>query len=131
MSTVNWRAILGWSDEQMNDLRFSGFSFLREGHYQKALIFFEALVILDPTSAYDRQTLGALYLQINENKKALEMLDSALKLDPNHAPTILNKVKALIMQERKKEAIELAGSLVKNEDPTIADDATALIMAYK
>ena len=131
MSFVNWRAILGWGDEQLDELRFSGFSFLREGHYSKALLFFEALTILDPTSAYDKQTLGALYLQMDEKKKALATLNRALTIDPKHEPTLLNKAKALLMNNRKIEAVELAKQLAKSEDITISNDATALVLAYQ
>lgn len=130
MAIVNWRAILGWSDEQLEELRFSGFSFLREGHYKKALLFFEALVVLDPTSIYDTQTLGALYLQIGEGKKALTTLERALSLDPLHEPTQINRVKALLMVGRKQEAVELVRTLEKSEDPAIANDAAALLIAY-
>ncbi len=130
MAVVNWRAILGWSDDQLEELRFAGFSFLREGHYKKALLFFEALVVIDPTSAYDAQTLGALYLQIGDGKKALETIDLALALDPMHEPTQLNKIKALIMLGQNAEALELAKVLEKSEDLTIANDAAALIFAY-
>lgn len=130
MAVVNWRAILGWTDEQLEELRFSGFSFLREGHYQKALLFFEALVILDPESIYDTQTLGALYLQMNRVKKSLETLNRALELDPSHEPTQINKVKALLALGNKAEALELAKSLEKSIDPTISQDASALIVAY-
>ncbi|MCC5832631.1 MAG: type III secretion chaperone [Chlamydiales bacterium] len=131
MAIVNWRAILGWTDEQLEELRFSGFSFLREGHYKKALLFFEALVIIDPLSVYDTQTLGALYLQMGEGKKAVDTLDQALALDPLHEPTILNKVKALLTVKQKGEALALAKSLEKSEDPTIANDASALLAAYR
>lgn len=130
MAVVNWRAILGWTDEQLEELRFTGFSFLREGHYKKSLLFFEALVILDPLSVYDTQMLGALYLQMGNGKKAVETLDHALTLDPLHEPTILNKVKALLTIGQKVEALELAKTLEKSEDPTIANDAAALLAAY-
>lgn len=130
MALVNWRAILGWTDEQLEELRFSGFSFLREGHYQKARLFFEALIILDPTSHYDMQTLGALYLQISEGEKALNTLDRALCLDPQHEPSRLNKVKTLLLLGRKADALELAKTLEKSEDLTIANDASALLVAY-
>lgn len=131
MALVNWRAMLGWSDEQLEELRFSGFSFLREGHYKKALTFFQALIILDPTSTYDLQTLGALYLQMNQGEKALEMLDQALALDPNHEPTQLNRVKALIMVDDAVQAMEEAKLLEKSDDATIANDASALLFAYR
>jgi tetratricopeptide (TPR) repeat protein len=130
MSKVNWREILGWSNEQLEELRFSGFSFLREGHYKKALIFFQALVILDPANSYDAQTLGALYLQMGDTQKALETLDRALSLEPVHEPTLLNKAKALFTLHRRAEALALAKNLEASADPQIAGDASALLFAY-
>lgn len=50
-----WKAILGWNDEELEELRISGYQFLRQGHYRKAILFFEALIILDPLSVYDFQ----------------------------------------------------------------------------
>lgn len=130
MSHINWNEILGWSETGLEELRFSGFSFLRQGHYQKALLFFEALRILEPTNPYNVQTLGALHLQMGEGEKALEILDEALFLDPTHAPTLLNKTKALLMVHQKREALSLAKTLIGNEDLTIANDALALLTSY-
>jgi len=130
MAKVNWRDILGWTNDQLEELRFSGFSFLREGHYQKALIFFEALIILDPVNAYDAQTLGALYLQMGENAKALSTLNHALELDPTHEPTLLNKAKALLGAHQNREALDIVARLEKSGDPAIAGDAAALRTAY-
>lgn len=131
MAIVNWRTILGWGNEQLEELRFSGFSFLREGHYQKALLFFEVLVILDPESIYDTQTLGALYLQMGQGEKALHILNRALELAPSHEPTLLNKVKALLEIGKKEEAMDLAKKLEKSKDVIIAGDAAALLISYK
>lgn len=130
MAKVNWREILGWTYDQLEELRFSGFSFLREGKYDKALIFFKALLIIDPKSAYDAQTLGAIYLQMNDAPQALPALDFALSLDPTHEPTLLNKVKALLMMSKKDEAMSIALQLSNSGDLTISGDASALIMAY-
>lgn len=130
MADFDWKEILGWNPEQIQELRFSGFSYLREGHYDKALIFFEGLVVLDPKNVYDTQTLGALYLQIGKKEKALSMLNHALSLDPTHEPTLLNKVKTLLLSGNKEEAMPLARRLEKSPDLTIAGDATALILGY-
>jgi tetratricopeptide (TPR) repeat protein len=130
MAKVNWRDILGWTNDQLEELRFSGFSFLREGHYQKALIFFEALVILDPESAYDAQTLGALYLQMGQNEKAIKLLNQALELEPNHEPTLLNKAKALLGARQNIEALAIAARLEQSSDPTISGDASAIRSSY-
>ncbi|MCH9626168.1 MAG: hypothetical protein S4CHLAM123_13610 [Chlamydiales bacterium] len=130
MTLVNWREILGWTDEQLDELRFAGFSFVREGHYQKALLFFKALVLLDPESAYDIQTLGAIYLEIGEPEKALLALTKAIQLDPIDEPSRLNKAKALIATHQKTEALELIHQLQRSTNQTIADDASALIHAW-
>ncbi len=127
---TNWQEILGWSEEQLEELRFSGFSFLREGHYQKALLFFEALHLLGPKNAYDAQTLGALYVQIGENQKAIKTLNAALDLDPSHEPTLLNKAKTLFSVNERAEALEIVRLLVNSSDPAIAGDASALLFAY-
>ncbi|MFN0065746.1 MAG: tetratricopeptide repeat protein [Chlamydiales bacterium] len=129
MSRVNWKEMMGWEEEQLQELRFSGFGFLREGKYETARLFFEGLVVLNPENAYDLQTLGALYLQIGKNGKALKYLDRALAIDPAHEPTMLNKVKALMMLGKKVEALPLAQRLQKSSFKQIADDASALIIA--
>ncbi len=130
MANLNWLEILGWNSYQLEELRFAGFSFVRQGKYDKALNYFKSLVILDPKSAYDFQMLGALYLQTNEEAKALPMLNQALELDPTHEPTQLNKVKTLITLGQKSEAFALAAALEKSKNRVIADDATAVIMAH-
>ncbi|WP_201456809.1 type III secretion chaperone [Chlamydia sp. 17-3921] len=125
-----WKAILGWGDQELEELRISGYSFLRQGHYNKAILFFEALVILDPLSIYDHQTLGGLYLQIGENAKALVVLDQALRMQGDHLATLLNKTKALFCLKRIDEAAAIALYLTSCPDATIADDAEALLMSY-
>ncbi|MFZ0565630.1 MAG: tetratricopeptide repeat protein [Chlamydiales bacterium] len=130
MAKANWRELLGWTEDQLSELRLSGFSFLREGQYNKALIFFEALVILDPRSVYDIQTLGALYLQLGKEEKALKQINQALDLEPTHEPTLINKVKALLTLNRANEALIIARNLEHSKDPTIANEASALISAY-
>lgn len=130
MSQLNWQEILGWGEEQFHELRLGGFSYLRQGHYEKAIYFFHALCILLPQSSYDFQTLGALYLEVGQNKMALEILEKAIALDPQHEPTLLNRVKALFMDKQTEKALDGAKNLTASNDPLIARDANALILAY-
>lgn len=127
---TNWTELLGWDRDKIEEIRFYGFSLLREGKYERARLFFEVLLILDPQSAFDRQTLGAIYLQVNENEKAAEQLERALELQPNHEPTLLNKAKALFMINRKDEALSIVQKLAKCNDQALADDAQALLMVH-
>lgn len=130
MGRINWMQELGWTDEQLEDLRYTGYSYLRQGKYDIALPFFEALVVLDPDSAYDAQTLGALYLQLNNPVKALKAFDRALKIETDHGPTLLNLTKALFMLGKKDEGLKLANILKNEPDASISNVAKALILAY-
>jgi len=131
MATVNWTELLGWSTDQLQELRYAGFSFLKEGKYDKALLFFEGLIVLAPDSAYDHQTLGALYLEMNQLEKALETINLALEIDPSHEPTLLNKVKTQLLMGQINEALLLAEALSKSLNPVIAGDASALLLSYR
>ena len=119
-----------WGDDQLEELRFLGYAYLRQGKYDIALNFFEALCILEPESAYDAQTLGALYLQLGNPAKALRYFDRALKLDADHSPTLLNLAKALFMLGKKEEGLKLANVLKDELNPNIANYAKALILGY-
>ncbi len=130
MSNVEWLSILGWSLEELEDLRFVGYSYIKQGKYDIATSFFEALVILAPDSVYDLQTLGAIYLQRNNNLMALNYIEKALKLQSNHLPTLLNRTKALFALGYKKQALAQAKALEHHPEEAIAGQAQALILAY-
>lgn len=129
MSTMTCMQVLGWKEQHLSELRCAAFALVRQGHYQKAVLYFEGIIALLPI-AYDYQTLGALYLQLNANDKALSCLDTALRLEPTHAPSLLNKTKAMLMLGQVQPALEHARVLQRHSDPMIADDATALILGY-
>ena len=130
MSDVNWLEVLDWTTEELEDLRFVGYSYLKQGKYETALTFFEALAILNPSNSYDLQTLGGLHLQENNNLMALNYIERALKLEPDHLPTKLNRAKALFALGYKRQAVRQAEELSAVDDTEIADQATALLMAY-
>ncbi|MDQ5956458.1 MAG: tetratricopeptide repeat protein [Candidatus Rhabdochlamydia sp.] len=130
MNQIDWISILGWSDEELSDLRFVGYSYIKQGKYDIATTFFEALTTLSPSSVYDLQTLGALYLQKNNNLMALNYIEKALKLDPLHQPTLLNRVKVLFALGYKKQALAQAKELERSQNPEIINQATALVIAY-
>ncbi len=130
MGKINWLKELEWSDEHIEDLRYTGYAYIRQGKYEIALAFFEALAVLDPESAYDAQTLGAVYLEMKEPKKAIKCLERALKFETEHYPTLLNLCKAFIMLGRKEEALRIAHILKDESNPTIANTAKAILLAY-
>ena len=130
MAESNWQELLGWSDEQFEELRYVGYSYIRQGKYDIALAFFAALVVVDPDNAYNLQTLGAIHLEIGNVNDAHKYLDRALQLDTDHSPTLLNLAKTLLMQGKKEEGLKLANLLQDDPNRKVANVAKALVLAY-
>lgn len=130
MSKINWKELLGWKEEQLDEVRHIGYAYIRQGKYQIALSLFQALVVLDNTSSYDLQTLGALHLELNHPQEACKYLERALQFDADHSPTLLNLVKALFALGKKEEGVRLANILKEDPNPKVSNVAKALLMAY-
>lgn len=130
MNRINWLEVLDWNKDELENLRFMGYSYIKQGQYNTALKFFEALVILSEENTYDLQTLGALYLQTGNNLMALNYLEKAIKSDPSHGPTLLNRSKALLALGYKKQGLMQAKSLEIHPESSISSQASALALAY-
>ena len=130
MAKTNWIELLGWNEEQIEDIRFAGYSFIKQGQFDHALKFFEVLAILPNENVYDLQTLGGIYLQLGNNLSALNYLEKALALDSKHEPTLLNRAKALFLLGYKRQGLSQAADLEKSSNASIADQARALTLAY-
>lgn len=131
MSQIQWQEILGWGQKEVTDLRYVAYTYIRQGVYDVALTIFEALAVLAPPTAYDLQTMGAIYLQLGNGLKALEFLDRALKMDPSHLPSQLNRAKALFSLGYRKQGLMQTIDLEKSLDSQIASQAAALTLAYR
>ena len=131
MSKINWLDQLKWNEDHIDDLRLAGYAYIRQGKYDIALSFFEALTILNPNDGYDHQTCGALLLESNRPEEALKYLDKALQLEGvDHSITLLNMAKAFLLLKRSDEAVKLAEILQRDESPSIAATAKAILLAY-
>ena len=130
MGQINWVELLGWSADELEDLRFVGYSYIKQGKYDIALKFFEALSVLSPDNEYDLQTMGALYLQIGDNLAALNFLERAIRINAAHSMTQLNRAKALFLLGYRRQAIAQAEQLQNHQDPDISDAAKALLISY-
>jgi len=131
MSEIPWIDLLGWSQDEVSDLRFVAYSYIKQGHYKIALKFFEALVVLCPESSYDLQTLGALYLEMGDNLTALNYFDQALRFEPESPPTLINRAKALLLLGYNRQGLAQAALLKNHPDAKIAGQAEALLLAYQ
>ena len=122
--------LLDLSKENIEDLRYLGYSYIRQGHYDIALKFFEGLILLTDKNIYDYQTLGALYLQTSQYSLAKKLLEEALSLDTSHSLTKLNYAKTLLLLGQRDQGLLTSHELTSDKEKSIADDAQALILAY-
>ena len=127
---MDWQNYLELSDDSIEDLRSVGYLYVKQGCFDIALDFFNALLIFNPNNSYDLSMMGALYLQKGKYLQALEHLDNALKIEPTNSLTQLNKVKALFSLGYITEAVELSRLLSQSKDKQISSQAIALINAY-
>lgn len=130
MSSIKWSEIVGWDPEALEDLRYLGYAYLKQGKFTIAQSFFEALIAINTEHAYDLQTLGGLYLETGQNLQALSTIEQALKIEPNHFPTLLNRAKALFALGYRRQAIAQTKALALHSDAQIASQASALLLAF-
>jgi tetratricopeptide (TPR) repeat protein len=137
LARVDWIKRLGWDFNQLEDLRFVGYHYIRQGQYNIAKAFFEALVALSADQplesqlAYDYETLGGIYLQLGDCARALRYLERAHRMQPENGRILLNKAKALIALARPLEGLAIAHELVQRKDPLLRDRAQALILSQE
>lgn len=127
---MKWLEMLNWNENQVDDLKFFGFSYLKQGKYDVALEVFLGLKVLVPHDSYVLKTLGALYLELKQPEKALPILEEASLLEPSNEFVAINRVQSLIDLGRTQEAMQSAKLLTKNKNKKVADRAKALIMAW-
>jgi tetratricopeptide (TPR) repeat protein len=135
MSKIDWLKKLNWNEDHLDELRNAGYAYVRQGKYDTALVFFEALVILNPKSgshySYDIYTLGSLYMQINKLDKAIKCFNRVLQLEGTHAPALLNLAKIFFAAGKIEDGLKLAQILQNDANRTIANTAAALLLAYQ
>lgn len=128
--SINWKEVIGFNDEQIQNIRTAGELYRRQGHYKTALTYWRAICIFDKTSVFDQQMLGALLLEVNQAQEAVPVLEKALALQPKHYRTHLNLARALLDSGRKAEALAKAKELVLCPDALVADRASAILLAF-
>ena len=118
-------------DDQINDIRMVGFTYLQQGKYDIALNFFRALHVIVPNNVFDLQVLGGIYLELGKNLEALNAIDASLILDPHLKPTLLNKAKALIALGYRKQGIRQLEELLLIPDKDIHSQVRSLLQNYQ
>ncbi|MCS6885545.1 MAG: hypothetical protein RMM17_04240 [Acidobacteriota bacterium] len=96
--------VKGWSPNEIQMMMILGFTLHEQGRSEEAAIVFEGLLSLDPKNAYCHSALGAAYLRLDEDEKALYHLNMALQLDSRDISAYINRAELFMKQQNYKQA---------------------------
>lgn len=131
MANNNWLERIGWSNNEIEDIRLIAYLYVKQGQYKTALILFEGLLLLKPENVYDLQSIGGIHLQMKNPLLALQYFDRALKVNPDHELTKLNRMKALLALGYRKQAYRASQDLLQSPNKEYAQTAEALLLSYQ
>jgi len=99
------------------------------GHDAEAVRAYDRALGLDEANFDALNGKGAFLLERGAAEGALGMFDRALKLEPRHAITRYNRVRALKAMDRKDEALEAMRALVDDEPKNLEYLESLIAMA--
>ncbi len=96
--------VKGWSPDEFQLMMILGFTLHEQGRSEEAAIIFEGLLSLDPRNSYCHSALGAAYLRLEQDEKAINHLNMALQLDSRDISAYINRAELLMKQQSYKQA---------------------------
>jgi tetratricopeptide (TPR) repeat protein len=81
----------GTTGPELLERAMEGFELYEQGDYESARLIFEELSEKDPSEAYYRTALGAIFLAEDELELALENFNKALALNPKDSAALVNR----------------------------------------
>jgi tetratricopeptide (TPR) repeat protein len=81
----------GTTGPELLERAMEGFELYEQGDYESARLIFEELSEKDPSEAYYRTALGAIFLAEDELELAVENFNKALALNPKDSAALVNR----------------------------------------
>jgi tetratricopeptide (TPR) repeat protein len=81
----------GTTGPELLERAMEGFELYEQGDYESARLIFEELSEKDPSEAYYRTALGAIFLAEDELELALDNFNQALALNPKDSAALVNR----------------------------------------
>ncbi len=93
-----------WQAQEYQLMLMLGYTLHEQGRSQEAAIIFEGLLSLDPRNAYCHSALGAAYMRLEEDEKALSHLNTALQLDTKDISAYINRAELYMKRQNYEQA---------------------------
>lgn len=102
---VSLGAASGWTAEEMRLVTDLGYALAEQGRNEEAITIFEGLAAVAPATSYFQSALGALWLRMNEPRRALAHLEAALASDPQDLAALVNRGEARLQLGERAAAL--------------------------
>ncbi len=119
---ISLGAAAEWNKDEIRIISEIAYSLAQQGRYSEAVVIFEGLLAIAPATAYFQSALGALNLRLKNYPKAIEHLDSALRIEGNDVVSLVNRGEAYLLigevEKARKDlgkALQIAARKPKNE----------------
>src|SRR5688572_11777181 len=96
--------IPSWTDDEVYLVAVRGHSLFLQGRYAESAAIFEGLHAVRPRDFYCANALAALYIQLGQIERAIDILSEALSSQPDHLETRARRCEAYVMAGRLAEA---------------------------
>lgn len=92
------------SGPEMLEMAVVGYSMYEQGRYEDARVIFSGLCALDPKEGYYRTALGAVYLALDDLRRAEDMFNQAVRLNDREIASYVNRGEVYLRQGKILEA---------------------------
>ena len=92
------------SGPEMLEMAVVGYSMYEQGRYEDARVIFSGLCALDPKEGYYRTALGAVFLALDDLRRAEESFNRAIRLNDREIASYVNRGEVYLRQGKILEA---------------------------
>jgi Flp pilus assembly protein TadD len=96
--------IPSWTDDEVYLVAVRGHSLFLQGRYAESATIFEGLHAVRPRDLYCANALAALYIQMGQIQRAIDILSEALASQPDHVETRARRCEAYVIAGRQADA---------------------------
>ncbi|MEZ5307636.1 MAG: tetratricopeptide repeat protein [Pyrinomonadaceae bacterium] len=113
ITPTTFRDVLSISEDEFEEMGRVGAMFFEQGNTHKALSIFEGLAELEPESADAHAALGCVLAMNQQDREALDHLNTAIELDPTQIAPYVSIAEIHLRRLELEEAIAALGKAIE------------------
>ncbi len=127
---TNLKDILGINDKELYTIATQGYRLFLQGKADRARIYFEGLVAMDPRNPYYYRALGSIYWRLKAPDKAIKQFSYAIKVSPQDIASFIGRAEVYVstrQNELARRDLEQAIAIGSAADAPLVRKAKAIM----